>query len=61
MHCASCATLIQGELNETPGITSCEVNLVNHTATLTFTDQELPIEDLNKKIIPFGYSFVFSP
>ncbi|MDR2416053.1 MAG: cation transporter [Candidatus Peribacteria bacterium] len=58
MHCASCATLIQGEMKALPQITACEINLVHHTATLHFADQELPIEELNKKIQPLGYEFV---
>ncbi|MDR0369383.1 MAG: cation transporter [Candidatus Peribacteria bacterium] len=58
MHCASCATLIQGEMKEIPEILSCDINIVNHTATLDFANQEIPIEQLNEKIQPFGYTLV---
>ncbi|MDR2190742.1 MAG: cation transporter [Candidatus Peribacteria bacterium] len=57
MHCASCATLIQGEMKDISQITSCDINLINHTATLDFADDELPIDQLNKRIQPFGYTF----
>ncbi|MDR3168275.1 MAG: heavy-metal-associated domain-containing protein [Candidatus Peribacteria bacterium] len=58
MHCASCATLIQGEMQELPGVASCEINLINHTATVSFTADELPLQQLNKKLQPFGYELV---
>jgi copper chaperone CopZ len=57
MHCASCATLIEGEMKDISGITSCEINLIHHTATVNFTADELPLDQLNKKIQPFGYGF----
>jgi hypothetical protein len=44
-------------MQEISGITSCDINLINHTATLDFADQPLPLDTLNKKIQPLGYSF----
>jgi Cu2+-exporting ATPase/Cu+-exporting ATPase len=58
MHCASCASNIQGILSEVKGVYSCEVNIGNDKAVIEYDPEILSIADLSKKIEPLGYSLL---
>lgn len=57
MHCASCAITIQKTLRNVDGVINCDVNFGNEKAKIQFNPTKTNIEELNKKIKPFGYSF----
>ena len=58
MHCASCALVIKGELDKIPGIDQAQVNLLDHSSTIQFTDGEISLQEINKKIKPLGYQLL---
>lgn len=68
MHCASCANVIEKELNKVEGIKKVAVNFGSETVQVTFQsiDQKSPptsnllpsVEQLNHKLHPFGYSLI---
>lgn len=57
MHCASCVSLIQNKVQKIDGVNTCEVGMSSEKATLTFKDNPVSIETINKTLHPFGYSF----
>ena len=60
MHCASCAATITKAVKKAPGVVSVEVNYGTEKATLEYDADASKIEDLSKRIEPFGYSFLVS-
>lgn len=58
MHCASCASTIEKTLSKTEGVKHAEVNYANDSLKLSFDKEKTNIEDLSKKIEPFGYSII---
>jgi len=36
MHCAACQTRVQAPLEAMPGVTGAAVNLMTHSATVTY-------------------------
>ncbi len=58
MHCASCATIIEGALKKTEGVYSAEVNFGTEQARIAFDETKTNVEAMSKKIEPLGYSLV---
>jgi Cu+-exporting ATPase len=56
MHCASCAITIRKTLKKSAGVIDCEVNYGNEKAKIEFDPSKTTVEELSKKIEPFGYS-----
>ncbi len=56
MHCASCAMTIEKALKKVEGVVDCHVNYGNEKASLEFNSDQVNINDLSKKIEPYGYS-----
>lgn len=56
MHCASCASTIQKTIKKTKGVIDCEVNYGNEKTKIEFDSSKITLEELSKKIEPFGYS-----
>ena len=59
MHCASCAGIIEKTLKKTEGVIEASVSYGAESAKISFDESKTNIENLSKKIIPLGYSFVF--
>lgn len=57
MHCASCVSLIQNKVKKIEGVETCDVGLSAEKATVTFKDESVSLETINKTLHPFGYSF----
>lgn len=57
MHCASCVSLIQNKVQKIDGVATCEVGMSSEKATVTFKDNPISIDTINKTLHPFGYSF----
>lgn len=57
MHCASCVSLIQNKVQKIEGVNTCDVGMSSEKATVTFKDNPVSIETINKTLHPFGYSF----
>lgn len=57
MHCASCVSLIQNKVQKIEGVDTCDVGMSSEKATVTFKDNPVSIETINKTLHPFGYSF----
>ncbi len=55
MHCASCATNIEGALKRLPGIFSARVNFAIEKAYIEFEPQKLKITDLIATVEKSGY------
>jgi len=56
MNCASCAITIRKTLSKVPGVINCDVNYGNEKAKIEFDTSQTTVEELSKKIEPFGYS-----
>lgn len=56
MHCASCAITIRKTLSKAEGVVNCDVNYGNEKAKIEFDPSKTTVEELSKKIEPFGYS-----
>ncbi|MBI2080020.1 heavy metal translocating P-type ATPase, partial [Candidatus Micrarchaeota archaeon] len=54
MHCASCATIIEKQLNKLPGILSCNVNYANSKAQIE-TEDSFNMNTVKSKIEQLGY------
>jgi Cu+-exporting ATPase len=57
MHCASCAFTIEDTLKDQPGVKSCEANFATESAKIEYDPEQISLEELSKKIEPFGYQF----
>lgn len=58
MHCASCAVTIERSFKKTEGVYDVEVNYTTESVKLSFDETKTNINDLSKKIEPFGYSLL---
>lgn len=55
MHCASCASVIEGKLKKLEGVISCEVSLGTEKAKLEYDPERIDITEMNNAIDPIGY------
>ena len=58
MHCASCAAIITKKVSALPHVKSVSVNYGNEKATVDFDESRVSIDDMNRVIGAFGYSFI---
>ncbi|GIP33767.1 heavy metal translocating P-type ATPase [Paenibacillus sp. J2TS4] len=58
MTCAACANRIEKGLNKMPGVTRATVNFALETAHVDYSEAELQLADLTKKIEQLGYKGV---
>jgi len=58
MNCASCSLTIEKVLMKVDGVESCEVNYGNEKARIDFDPSKTSIDELSRKIGPFGYSLI---
>ena len=56
MHCTSCASLIERELQKTPGVSEAKVNFATEKASIVFNSQEAKMPDLLASIKKAGYT-----
>ncbi len=59
MHCAGCIKAIQSYLSDIDGISKCEVNLANESASIEFDQNKVSINDIEKAIEDIGYSIAY--
>jgi Cu+-exporting ATPase len=59
MHCAGCIKAIQSYLSDIDGISKCEVNLANESASIEFDQSKVSINDIEKAIEDIGYSVAY--
>ena len=55
MHCASCASNIEGALKKVPGVTSAQVNFAQEKAYIEFDPKKLNVQDLIAVVEKTGY------
>ncbi|AFN74032.1 copper-transporting P-type ATPase [Melioribacter roseus P3M-2] len=55
MHCASCVTKIEKELNETKGVISASVDLATESAVINYIPGMINVSDIKKVIEKLGY------
>lgn len=55
MHCASCASNIEGALNKIAGVVSAKVNFAAEKAFIEFEEKELSVQDLIAAVEKAGY------
>ncbi|AKM82621.1 TPA: copper-translocating P-type ATPase [Candidatus Berkelbacteria bacterium] len=55
MHCASCALIIEKEINKLPGIKQANVNFGAEKASIIYDEDSLKIEEITKTIKNAGY------
>ncbi|MGO4937710.1 heavy metal translocating P-type ATPase [Fundicoccus sp. Sow4_H7] len=58
MTCASCAQTVERALKKTNGVSDAVVNLTTEEATLTFADQALSFEEVQRVVQQSGYDVV---
>jgi len=59
IHCAGCIKAIQSYLSDIDGISKCEVNLANESASIEFDQSKVSIDDIEKAIEDIGYSIAY--
>ncbi len=55
MHCASCAKLIERQLNKTPGVTEASVNYGSEQATVDYNPNVGTTDRIGKAVASLGY------
>ncbi len=55
MYCASCPFIVQGAIQELPGIESVETDLDSRTAVVMFDDELTSIDDITFATLNVGY------
>lgn len=55
MYCASCPFIVQGAIQELPGIQSIETDLDSRTAVVVFDDELTSIDDITFATMNVGY------
>ncbi|OGI63428.1 hypothetical protein A2818_00685 [Candidatus Nomurabacteria bacterium RIFCSPHIGHO2_01_FULL_40_12] len=60
MHCASCASIIEKTVKKIDGVEDISVNNGTENAKISFDENKTNPEQFNKKLEPFGYSFVIN-
>lgn len=58
MTCAACASRIEKGLNKLPGVTKATVNFALETAHVDYSEDEVKLEDLQRKVEDLGYKAV---
>ncbi|MFH1970934.1 MAG: heavy-metal-associated domain-containing protein [Patescibacteria group bacterium] len=58
MHCVSCAMNIDGNLEDTQGVTKAETNFAKSTTKVFFNSKKVMPERLKKIIEETGYSVI---
>ena len=61
MTCASCQQVVEKTLNRTPGVAHATVNLANETASVTFDEAALSIDQIIAAVRGAGYDAVAKP
>jgi Cu+-exporting ATPase len=56
MSCASCVSHVEGALKELPGVSNIVVNLGTNKANLTYSPQQLTIQEMIGAVAGVGYS-----
>lgn len=56
MHCASCASVIQRELQKTPGVYEARSSYGTEEATITYNSSQTTLHELNARLKKVGYS-----
>lgn len=56
MHCASCAANIRRSLKKIPGVIDCDVNYATEQATLSYDQDSVSVEAMNRQLQLLGYS-----
>ncbi len=59
MHCASCAKLIERQLQRTPGVRAASVNYGSEQATVEFDEKAGSLKAIGKAVKSAGYTAVF--
>jgi len=60
MHCASCASIITSRITALPGVKKIEVNVATEKASLSFDEQKISLDRINKEINKLGYRLIDS-
>lgn len=55
MSCDHCKRAVEGALNELDGVEKAEVNLQANTASVTYNDKAVKLEDMKKAVEAEGY------
>ena len=58
MHCASCQAIITKRVQAIPGVKQCDVNFATEQAAIQMTSGEVPVEQINEKLVPLGYQLI---
>ena len=58
MHCKSCEMLIKDSLEETNGVEAAELSHTAGTATISFDENKVSLDNLKKIIKDEGYEVV---
>lgn len=58
MHCTSCSMLIDGELEDHPGVVSAHTNYAQGSTEVTFDPEQVQVETLTSIITKLGYTIV---
>jgi mercuric ion binding protein len=58
MYCASCPFIVQGAIQELPGIQSIETDLDSRTAVVVFDDELTSIDDITFATLNVGYESI---
>lgn len=58
MHCASCATMIDLDLEDLPGVKKSSTNYAKQITQVEFDSSLVPVEILKSTIAKAGYNIV---
>lgn len=58
MHCASCVRLIERSLSKVDGVTECNVNLANETATISYEEGKVTGSQIQSAVEAVGYKAI---
>jgi Cu+-exporting ATPase len=50
MHCTSCAQIISKKVAKNDGIESCNINFATKQAVIEYTQEEIPLDQINQSI-----------
>lgn len=56
MHCASCAGIIERKVKKLAGVEDVSVNTVTEQAKISFKENSVTLDSLNKELTPLGYT-----
>ncbi len=55
MHCTSCAQIISKKVAKNDGIESCNINFATKQAVIEYTQEEIPLDQINQSIQELWY------